>query len=143
MEDARWASPVQLTVAEDISLGSSRKPSGFGPVCGKLSSDEAIKEWDSPVHALVGLGRLHVDFHGLRLGRRGLGDRGGLEPYGGLDRWALFCCRGIVDGRLVEVSSEDVRGDRGPRRRHLCQFVCGFVKFPRDVVEFETVELVF
>ena len=108
MEDTRWASPVQLAVAEDVSFGSSCKPSGFGPLCRKLSSNEAIKERDSPVRALVGLGRLRVDFHGLELGR------GGLGPYGGLDRWALFRCRGIVDGRLVEVSGEDVRGDRGP-----------------------------
>ena len=92
MEDARWASPVQLTVAEDISFGSSCEPSGFGPVYRKLSSNEAIKEWDSPVHVLVGLGRFWVDFHDLGLDRMSLGDRGGLEPCGGLDRWALFCC---------------------------------------------------
>ena len=90
MEDTRWALPVQLAVAEDVSFGSSRKLSGFGPVCRKLSSNEAIKERDSPVRALVGLGRLCVDFHDLGLGRWGLGDRGGLGPYGGLDRWALF-----------------------------------------------------
>ena len=74
MEDARWASSVQLAVAEDVSFGSSHKPSGFGPVCRKLSSNEAIKERDSPVRALVGLRRLHVDFHDLGLSRRGLGD---------------------------------------------------------------------
>ena len=51
--------------------------------------------------------------------------------------------RGIVDGRLAEVSSEDVRGDRGPRRCHLRQFVHGLVELPRNVVEFETVELIF
>ena len=79
MEDVRWASPVQLAIAEDVSLGSPSKPSGFGPVCGKLSSNEAIKERDSPVRALVGLGRLRVDFHDLGLGRRSLGDRGGLD----------------------------------------------------------------
>jgi len=90
LEDARWALPVQLAVAKDISFGSSRKPSGFGPVCRKLSSNEAVKERDSPVHALVGLGRLRVDFHDLGLGRRSFGDRGGLKPYGGLDRWAPF-----------------------------------------------------
>ena len=90
MEDARWASPVQLAVAEDVSLGSSHKPSGFGLVCRELSSNEAIKEQDSPVRALVGLGRLRVDFHGLEFGRGGLGDRGGLRPCDGLDRWALF-----------------------------------------------------
>jgi len=114
LENARWASPVQLAIVEDISFGSSRKPSGFGPVCRKLSSNEAIKERDSPVHALVGLGRFHIDFHDLGLGSRGFGDRGGLGPCVGLDRWALFCRRGVVDGRLVEVSGEDVRGDRGP-----------------------------
>ena len=112
MEDARWASPVQLAIAEDVSLGSSRKPSGFGPVCRELSLDEAIKERDPPIHALVGLGRLCVYFHNLGLGHGGLGDRGGLEACGGLDRWALFRCRGIVDLRLVEVSGEDVRGTR-------------------------------
>ena len=108
MEDARWASPVQFAVAENVSLGSPSKPSGFGPVSGKLSSNEAIKERDSPVHALVGLGRLCADFHGLKLGH------GGLGPFGGLDRWALFCRRDVVEGRLVEVSGEDIRGDRGP-----------------------------
>ena len=68
MEDARWASPVQLAIAEDVSFGSSRKSSGFGPICRKLSSNEAIKELNPPVHALVGLGRFRVDFHDLRLG---------------------------------------------------------------------------
>ena len=92
LEDTRWASPVQLAVAEDVSFGSSRKPSSLGPVCRKLSSNEAIKERDLLVRALVCFGRLRVDFHDLGLGQRGLGDRGGLEPCGGLNRWALFCC---------------------------------------------------
>ena len=83
--------PVQLAVAEDVSFGSPCKPSGFGPVCRELSPDEVIKERDTPVRTLVGLGRLRVDFHDLGLGRRSLGDRRGLEPCGGLDRWALFC----------------------------------------------------
>ena len=120
MENTRWAMPIQLAVAEDVSPGSSRKLSGLGPVRGKLSSHEVIKKRDSPVRALVGLGRLRVDFHGLGLGHKVLGDRGGLGPYGGLDRWALLCRRDVVDGRLVEVSGKDVRGDRGLCRRHLC-----------------------
>ena len=91
LKDTRWALPVQLAVAEDVSFGSSRKPLGPGPIRRKHSSNEAIKEQDSPVYTLVGLGRLRVDFHGLGLGRRGFGDRGGLGPYSGLDRWALFC----------------------------------------------------
>ena len=67
MEDARGTSPVQFAIAEDVSLGLSRKPLGFGPITRKLSLSEPIKEWDSPVHALVGLGRLRVDFHDLGL----------------------------------------------------------------------------
>ena len=143
MEDARWASSVQLAVAEDVSFGSSREPLGLGPIHRKHFSNEAIKERSSPVRVLIGLGRSCVDFHGLKLGGGGLGDKGGLGPCDGLNRWALFYHRGVADGGLVEVSSEDVWGDRGPCRRHLCQFVCGLVEFSRNVIEFETIELVF
>ena len=92
MEDAGWTSYVQLAVTNDVSFGSSRKPLGLGPIRRKHSSNEAIKERDPPVHPLVGLRRLYIDFHGLGLGRRGLGNRGGLRPYGWLGRWALLCC---------------------------------------------------
>ena len=143
MEDTRWTSPVQLVVAEDVSFGLSRKPSGFGPITRKLSPSEPIKERDSPVHVPVGLGRLRVDFHDLGLSRRSLGGRGGVEPRGGFGRWALFRCRGVVNGRLVEIFGKDVRGDRSPCRHHLCQFIDGLVVLPCDVVEFETIELVF
>ena len=80
LEDARWASPVQLAVAEDVSFGSSRKPLGLGPVRRKHSLNEAIKERNSPVHILIGLGRSCFYFCGLGLGRRGLSGRGGLSP---------------------------------------------------------------
>ena len=90
LENTRRATPIQLAFVEDVRLGSSCKPSGLGPVCGKLPSNETIKERDSLVRTLVGLGRLRVDFHGLGLGHWGLGDRGGLGPCGGLDWWALF-----------------------------------------------------
>ena len=65
LEDARWASSVQLAVAKDVSFGSSREPLGLGPVRREHSSNEAIKEWNSPVRTLIGLGRSCVDFHGL------------------------------------------------------------------------------
>ena len=116
---------------------------GFGPIARKLSPSKPIKERDSPVYVLVGLGRPDVDFHDLGLGRKSLGSGEGAEPRGGFGRWALFRCRGIVDGRLVEVSGKDVWGDRSPCRRHLCQFIRGLVVFPGDVVELEIVELVF
>ena len=108
MEDAGRASLVQLVVAEDVSFGSSRESLGLGPVRRKHSSNEAIKERNSPVHTLIGLGRPCVDFHGLGLGHRGLGGRGGLGPYGGLDRWARFCRRGVADRGLVQVSGKYV-----------------------------------
>ena len=91
LEDARWASSVQLTVADDVSFGSSRQPLGLGPVHRKHSLSEAIEEGDPPVRPSGSLGRPCIDFHGLGLGRRGLSNRGGLGPYGGLDRWALLC----------------------------------------------------
>ena len=78
--------PVQLAVVEDVSFGSPCKPSGFGPVCRVLSLDEVIKERDSLVRTLVGLGRLCFDFHDFRLDCGGLGGRGGLGPFDRLDR---------------------------------------------------------
>ena len=91
LEDARWASFVQLTIADDVSLGSSCQPLGLGSIHRRHSSSEAIKEGDPPVCPSVGLGRPCIDFHGLGLGRWGLGNRGGLGPCGGIDRWALLC----------------------------------------------------
>ena len=91
MEDTGGTSPVQFAIAEDVSLGSPRKPSGFGPVTRKLPPSKPIKERDSPVRVLVGLGRPGVDFHYLGLGQRSLGGRGGVEPHGGFGWWALFC----------------------------------------------------
>ena len=86
LEDAGGKLPEQFAIAEDVSFGLSRKPLGFGPVCWELSPDEVIKEWDSPVRTLVGLGRLCFDFHDFRLDCGGLGGRGGLGPFDGLDR---------------------------------------------------------
>ena len=68
LEDTGGTLPIQFVIAEDVSLGSVRKPSGFGPVTRKLPPIKPIKERDSPVHVLVGLGRLGVNFHDLELG---------------------------------------------------------------------------
>ena len=68
MEDARGTSSVQFVIAEDVSLGLSRESSGFGPIARKLSLSEPIKERDSPVRVLVGLGRPRVHLHDLGLG---------------------------------------------------------------------------
>ena len=72
--------PFYFVIAEDVSLGSARKPSGFGPVARKLPPIKPIEEQDSPIRVLVGLRRLGVDFHDLGLGRGGLGSRGASSP---------------------------------------------------------------
>ena len=68
LEDTGGTLPVQFVIVEDVCLGSARKPSCFGPVARKLPPIKPIKERDSPIHVLVGLGRLGADCHDLRLG---------------------------------------------------------------------------
>ena len=106
--------PVQFVIVEDVGLGSAREPLCFGPVSRKLPPIKPIEERDSPIRVLISLRRLGVNFHDLGLGRGGLGSRRVVELCRGSHRWALLCRRGVVNGRFVEVSGEDVRGDRGP-----------------------------
>ena len=77
-----------------------------------------------------------VSVHGLGLVRRCVPARG---P-GGRGAWL----RRILEfgGGLGDVASEDVRGDGGPPRGYLGQFVSVLVVLARDVIELEAVEFV-
>ena len=69
-----------------------------------------------------------------------LGGRGCLR----LGRGLLGLGRVIgLDGGLMQVSGEDVRGNRCPPRGYLSQLVRSLVVSSGDVVELEPVELVF
>jgi hypothetical protein len=76
-----------------------------------------------------------------------LGDRGCL----GLGRGFLGLGQGFpglgrvvgLDGGLMYVSGEDIRGNRCPPRGYLSQLVRSLVVPSGDVVELESVELVF
>jgi hypothetical protein len=90
----------------------------------------------------------------LDVQRLALGDRGCL----GLSRGCLGLCRGYLglgrgclrlgrvvdlDGGLMQISEEDVRGNRRSPRGYFSQLVRSLVVSPSDVVELEPVELVF
>jgi hypothetical protein len=85
---------------------------------------------------------LSLDMQCLTLGGRG---------YLGLGRGFLGVGRGLLglgrvvglDGRLMYVSGEDVRGNRCPPRGYFSQLIRGLVVPSSDVVELEPVELVF
>ena len=69
-----------------------------------------------------------------------LGGRG----YLGLGRGLLGLGRVVgLDGGLMYVSREDVRGNRCSPRGYFSQLVCSLVVVSGDVVELEPVELVF
>ena len=106
--------PVQFIIVEDVSLGSACEPSCFGPVSRKLPPIKPIEDRDSPIRVLISLRRLGVDFHDLELGRGGLGSRRVIDLCCGSHRWALLCCRGVVNGRFVKVSGKYVWGDQSP-----------------------------
>jgi hypothetical protein len=62
----------------------------------------------------------------------------------GLDRGLLGLGRVIgLDGGLMYVSGEDVRGNRCPPRGYFSQLIRSLVVPSGDVVELESVELVF
>jgi hypothetical protein len=93
--------------------------------------------------------------------RLALGGRGYLEPNRGClgpSRGCLGLCRGYLglgrgclrlgrvvdlDGGLMQVSGEDVRGNRCSPRGYFSQLIHSLVVEPGDVVELEPVELVF
>jgi hypothetical protein len=72
--------------------------------------------------------------------RLALGGRGCL----GLCRGCLWLGRVVdLDGGLMQISGEDVRGNRCSPRGYFSQLVRSLVLAPSDVVELEPVELVF
>jgi hypothetical protein len=97
----------------------------------------------------------------LDVQRLALGGRGYLGPNRGclgLSRGCLGLCRGYLglgrgclrlgrvvdlDGGLMQISEEDVRGNRRSPRGYFSQLVRSLVVSPSDVVELEPVELVF
>jgi hypothetical protein len=77
---------------------------------------------------------LLLDAHCLTLGGRGCL---------GLGRGLLGLGRVVgLDGGLMQVSGEDVRGNRCPPRGYLSQIIRSLVVSSSDVVELEPVELV-
>jgi hypothetical protein len=85
---------------------------------------------------------LSLDAQCLTLGGRGcLGLGRGLL---GLGRGLLGLERVVgLDGGLMYVSGEDIRGNRCPPRGYFSQLIRSLIVSSSDVVEFEPVELVF
>jgi hypothetical protein len=78
---------------------------------------------------------LSLDAQCLTLGGRGCHELG---------RGLLGLGRVVgLDGGLMYVSGEDVRGNRCPPRGYFSQLICSLVVASSDVVELEPVELVF
>jgi hypothetical protein len=75
---------------------------------------------------------------------RGRGCLGPSRGCLGLSRGLLGLGRVVgLDGELMQVLGEDVRGNRCPPRGYLSQLVRSFILSSGDVVELEPVELVF
>jgi hypothetical protein len=85
---------------------------------------------------------LSIDTQRLTLGGRGcLGLGRGLL---GLGRGFPGLGRVVgLDGGLMYVSGEEIRGNRCPPRGYFSQLICSLVVASSDVVELEPVELVF
>jgi hypothetical protein len=102
---------------------------------------EILQVWGLPVSIRRDPAPLLLDAQCLTLGGRGCL---------GLGRGCLRLIRGClglgrvvgIDGGLMQVSGEDVRGNRCPPRGYLSQLVRSLVVSSGDVVELESVELV-
>jgi hypothetical protein len=87
-----------------------------------------VRVWRDPIP-------LSLDAEGLTLGGRG---------YLGLGRGLLGLGRVVdLDGGLMYVSEEDVRGNRCPPQGYFCQLIRSLVVPSSDVVELQPIELVF
>jgi hypothetical protein len=117
----------------------SQSPS-FGLVEGQLSSEEIFQVWGLPVRDQCDPIPLSLDAQGLTFsgrGHLGLG-RGFL----GLGRGYLGRVVGL-DGGLMYIPGEDVRGNWCPPRGYFSQLIRSLIESSGDVVEFQPVELVF
>jgi hypothetical protein len=148
---------------QDERLGAPRQPPGFGLVEGQLPSVEILQVRGLPALIRRDLAWFPLDAQCLTLGGRGyLGlSRGYLRPcrgYLGLSRWCLGRnrkrlgrsrrCLGLgrvlgLDGGLMQVSGEYVRGNCCSSRGYFSQLVRNLVVASGDVVELEPVELIF
>jgi hypothetical protein len=103
---------------------------------------EILQVWGLPVSIRRDPIPLFLDAQCLTLGGRGyLGLGRGLH---GLGRGFLGLGRVVgLDGWLMYVSREDIRGNRCPPRGYFSQLIRSLVVPSSDVVELEPVELVF
>ena len=107
---------------QDERLGASRYPPSLSSVEGQLPLVEILQVRGLPISIRRGSAPLLLDVQRLALESRGyLGlNRGRL----GLDRGCLGLGRVVdLDGGLMQIPGEDVRGNRCSPRGYFCQLV--------------------
>jgi hypothetical protein len=137
LENAGGAAVVQLLfiTQQNERLGTPSQSTSFGLVEGQLSLEEIFQVWGLPVRDRCDPVLLLLDMQGLTLGGRGyLGLGQGLL---GLERVIDF------DGWQIYILGEDVRGNRCSPRGYFRQLIHGFVVPSNNMVEFQSVELIF
>jgi hypothetical protein len=137
LENARGAAVIQLLfiTQQNERLGAPSQSPSFGLVEGQLSSEEIFQVRGLPVRDRCDPIPLLLDTQGLTLGDRG---------YLGLGRGLLGLGRIVdLDGWLIYILGKDVRGNRRSPRGYFRQLICSFVVPSSNMVEFQSVELVF
>jgi hypothetical protein len=137
LENARGAAVIQLLfiTQQYKRLGALSQLLSFGLVEGQLSSEEIFQVRGLPVRDRWDPIPLPLDAQGLTLGSRG---------YLGLGRGLLGLGRVVdLDGWLIYILGKDVRGNRRSPRGYFRQLIYGFVVPSSNMVEFQSVELVF
>jgi hypothetical protein len=104
--------------------------------------DKTFKVWDSPVWLVFVVESFYT--HDLELGGRGgVGTFKRIQPQRRLGLSVTPSLHlPVVDGGLVEVAGEDVRGNHGSSYRDLCELVHDLIVLAHDVIELEAIELV-
>jgi hypothetical protein len=154
LQDVGGGALVQLAVDESEGLGHPSDAPGLGPVRREFPSVHPGDILVTPVHLAGGW----FDVHGFGLVGAIPLEQGehvrlvrGVLIHGLCARWIRGSPRGSravrgvrlgVDGRLGDVSSEDVRGDGDPPRRDLGKLVRLLIIPTGHVVELDVVELV-